>query len=160
MQYWLQEVHTNSDKLLDRLLKSGDKQRNTERRHDEKELKKARKRKAEVDALFAKMYEDSISGRLDEDNFKMLTAKYRTEQLKLSEQIEQRETRLSQSEADVNNTQKWIDLIGKYSAIDELTAPLLNELIDKILVHEARRDENGKKIWDIEIYYRFVGMIE
>ncbi len=90
----------------------------------------------------------------------MLTAKYRTEQLKLSEQIEQRETRLSQSEADVNNTQKWIDLIGKYSAIDELTAPLLNELIDKILVHEARRDENGKKIWDIEIYYRFVGMIE
>lgn len=160
LQYWLQEVHGNSDRLLDRLLKSSDKQREAEIKHADKELKKAQKRKAEVDALFARMYEDSASGRLDEDNFKMLSAKYRNEQQKLSEQITTLEARLSESKADASNTEKWIDLIGRYSEINELTAPLLNELIDKILVHEARKDENGKKIRDIEIYYRFVGKIE
>ncbi len=40
------------------------------------------------------------------------------------------------------------------------TAPLLNELIEKIAVHQWRKDENGKKVWDIEIYYRFVGKID
>lgn len=160
LQYWLSEVHQNSDKLLNRLLQSGDKQRETERRHNEKELKKAQKRKAEVDALFAKMYEDSVCGRLDEDNFKMLTEKYRSEQVELASRVSQLEAQLTESETDTNNAQKWIELIGKYSRIDELTAPLLNELIDKILVHEARIDENGKKVRDIEISYRFVGMIE
>ncbi len=50
--------------------------------------------------------------------------------------------------------------IGKYSCIDELTAPLLNELIDKIIVHEQRIDADGQKVRDIEIYYRFVGKID
>lgn len=51
-------------------------------------------------------------------------------------------------------------LIRKYTNLTELTAPLLNELIDKIVVHEATKDENGKRVQDIDIYYRFVGMID
>jgi hypothetical protein len=51
-------------------------------------------------------------------------------------------------------------LIEKYEAINELTAPLLNELIDKIEVHQAHKDENGNKVREFEIYYRFVGKIE
>ena len=54
----------------------------------------------------------------------------------------------------------WVDLISKYSEINELTAPLLNELIDKIVVHEKRIDADGKPTRDIEIYYRFVGRID
>lgn len=63
-------------------------------------------------------------------------------------------------EAETDDAKRWVDLIQKYSAIDELTAPLLNELIEKITVHQWRKDENGKKVWDIEIYYRFVGKID
>jgi len=59
-----------------------------------------------------------------------------------------------------DDAKRWVDLIQKYSAINELTAPLLNELIEKIAVHQWRKDENGKKVWDIEIYYRFVGKID
>ena len=55
---------------------------------------------------------------------------------------------------------KWIDLVSKYSEINELTAPLLNELIEKIVVHEKRIDTDGKPTIDIEIYYRFVGRID
>lgn len=160
LQYWLMEVKRNEDEILDRLLQSGDKQRSAERRHWEKELKKSQKRKDEVDRLFAKIYEDNASGRLDDDNYEMLRAKYRTEQMQLAEQIEQYTAKLNETKDNEENVRKWIELIGKYSCIDELTAPLLNELIDKIIVHEQRIDADGRKVRDIEIYYRFVGKID
>jgi hypothetical protein len=160
LQYWLMEVEQNKDKLLERLLKSGDRQREAERAHYDKELKKAVKRKADVDRLFVKTYEDNAAGRLDDENYEMLRTKYRGEQMQLTEQIEQLEQKLVETTATEENAKKWVELIGKYSQINELTAPLLNELIDKIIVHEKRKDADGKTVRDIEIYYRFIGKID
>ena len=160
LQYWLLEVHQNQDKILDRLLQSGERQRETERKHYEKEIKRATKRKKDVDRLFLKTYEDFACGRLDEDNYEMLRTKYRNEQIQLAEQISQYEEKLTATKTTEENVRKWVDLISKYSEINQLTAPLLNELIDKIVVHEKRIDTDGKPTRDIEIYYRFVGRID
>lgn len=160
LQYWLREVRENESAILDRLLQSGDKQRKAEIRHSEKELQKAEKRKSELDNLFAKMYEDRAAGRLDEENYTMLSGRYRAEQQQVSERVETLRDKLQQSEQDRQGAEQWLTLIEKYEAINELTAPLLNELIDKIEVHQAIKDENGNKVRDIEIYYRFVGKID
>ncbi len=160
LQYWLEEVQDNSDAILDRLLQTGDKQRKAEVRHAEKELQKAEKRKSELDNLFAKMYEDRAAGRLDEENYTMLSGRYRAEQQTVNERVESLRDKLRQSEQNQQGAEQWLNLIEKYEAIDELTAPLLNELIDKIEVHQAYKDENGTKVRDIEIYYRFVGKID
>lgn len=144
----------------ERLLQSSEKQRRSENARDEKELKKAQKRRQELNNLFAKMYEDRVKGLLDEENYSMLSVKYRTEQQQLDETIKTISARLEETKAETDDAKRWVDLIQKYSAIDELTAPLLNELIEKIAVHQWRKDENGKKVWDIEIYYRFVGKID
>ena len=106
------------------------------------------------------MYEDRVKGLHDEENYSMLSVKYRTEQQQLDETIKTVSARLEDAKAETDDAKRWVDLIQKYSAIDELTAPLLNELIEKIAVHQWRKDENGKKVWDIEIYYRFVGKID
>ena len=76
------------DKLLKRLLNASDKERNTARKRQTAELKKAEKRKAEVDTLFAKMYEDWSAGRITEYNFNMLSEKYQGEQRELDVKIE------------------------------------------------------------------------
>ena len=68
--------------------------------------------------------------------------------------------RIEDAKADTDDAKRWVDLIQKYSAIDELTAPLLNELIEKIVVHQSWKDGNGRTVRDIEIYYRFVGKID
>ena len=141
-------------------LQSSEKQRRAENARDEKELKKAQKRRQELNNLFAKMYGDRVKGLLDEENYSMLSVKYRTEQQQLDETIKTVSARLEETKAETDDAKRWVDLIQKYSAIDELTAPLLNELIEKIAVHQWRKDENGKKVWDIEIYYRFVGKID
>lgn len=160
LQYWLMAVKKNEDAILERLLQSSEKQRRSENARDEKELKKAQKRRQELNNLFAKMYEDRVKGLLDEENYSMLSVKYRTEQQQLDETIKTISARLEESKAETDDAKRWVGLIQKYSAIDELTAPLLNELIEKIVVHQWRKDENGKKVWDIEIYYRFVGKID
>lgn len=106
------------------------------------------------------MYEDRVKGLLDEENYSMLSVKYRTEQQQLDETIKTISARLEETKEETDDAKRWVDLIQKYNATDELTAPLLNELIEGIAVHQWRKDENGKKVWDIEIYYRFAGKVD
>ena len=106
------------------------------------------------------MYEDRVKGFLDEENYSMLSVKYRTEQQQLDETVKTISAKLEETKEETDDARRWIDLIQKYSAIDELTAPLLNELIEKIVVHQSWKDGNGRTVRDIEIYYRFVGKID
>ncbi len=160
LQYWLMAVKENEDAILERLLQGSEKQRQSENARAEKELKKAQKRRQELNSLFAKMYEDRVKGLLDEENYSMLSVKYRTEQQQLDETVKTISARLEETKEETDDAKRWIDLIQKYSAIDELTAPLLNELIEKIVVHQSWKDGNGRTVRDIEIYYRFVGKID
>ena len=160
LQYWLTEVHENQSAMLNRLLHSGNRQRELEMAHAEKELQKAQRRQKEVDGLFAKMYEDRAAERLDEGNYTMLSTKYRNEQQQIKEQIAVLSEKLDKTKETAQGAERWLALIDKYARIDELTAPILNELIDKIEVHQAHRDDNGNTVRDIDIYYRFVGKID
>ena len=88
LQYWSMLAQKDEDKLLKRLLNASDR-RNSAKKKQAAELKKAEKRKAEVDGLFAKMYEDWSAGRITEYNFNMLSEKYQNEQKELETKIRQ-----------------------------------------------------------------------
>ena len=90
----------------------------------------------------------------------MLSGRYQDEQIQLEADVKKLKETLNQTVASKENAERWISIICKYTNLTELTAPLLNELIDKIVVHEATKDENGKRVQNIDIYYRFVGMID
>ena len=85
LQYWSMLAQKDEDKLLKRLLNASDRERNSAKKKQAAELKKAEKRKAEVDGLFAKMYEDWSAGRITEYNFNMLSEKYQNEQKELED---------------------------------------------------------------------------
>ena len=89
LQYWSMMVQKDEDKLLKRLLNASDRERNSAKKKQAAELKKAEKRKAEVDGLFAKMYEDWSARRITEYNFNMLSEKYQNEQKELETKIRQ-----------------------------------------------------------------------
>ena len=160
LQYWFNEVQQNESQLLERLLKSSDSERSSARKKAASELKKAQKRQAEIDALFSRMYEDRVTGRITERNFSMLSDKYQTEQETLAQAIDSLQQQLAQDMQDSADAEKWIALIKQYKTPTELTAELLNALIEKILVHEASKDENGNRVQKVEIYYRFIGKID
>ena len=140
----------DEDALLSQLLSAGDRERNTAKKKQTAELKKATKRKAEVDGLFVKLYEDWAAGRITEYNFNMLTAKYQTEQSELAEKIDALTAELDTVKQTESDARKWVDLIQQYANPTELTAPLLNALIEKIVVHQSLKGEDGEQ--EIEIF--------
>ncbi|MBQ7139181.1 MAG: DUF4368 domain-containing protein, partial [Clostridia bacterium] len=160
LQYWSQQAQQNEEKLLKRLMCATDRERSAAKKKQTAELRKAEKRKAEIDSLFMKMYEDWSAGRITEYNFNMLSEKYQTEQQELDAKIQQLRSSMDADQQSVQDAEKWIELIRRYTNITKLSADLLNALIEKVVVHEASKNTDGSRVQEVEIFYRFIGKIE
>lgn len=160
LQYWFRQAELDEGKLLQRLMESGNQSRAAIRKKHLSDLKKAEKRKSEVDHLFTRVYEDNVAGRISDYNFRMLSEKYQGEQAQLDVQIAEIQTLLAADQQGEEDAGKWIALIRETAYPTELTATLLNAVIEKILVHEAVKHDDGSREQEIEIFYRFVGKID
>lgn len=160
LQYWSQQAQQDETQLLQRLQKAGDKEHAAATKKAAEALRKAEKRQKELDTLFARLYEDRVTEKITERNFAMLSEKYQVEQAELETKISDLKGQLAKDKEDSSNAEKWVALIKQYTDLTELTAPLLNTLIEKIIVHEAVKAEDGIREQEVEIYYRFVGKIE
>ena len=90
----------------------------------------------------------------------MLSEKYQGEQRELDTKIERLHEAMETAAQTAVDAEKWIGLMKQYVNPTELTAELLNTLIEKILVHEAVKNEDGSREQEVEIFYRFIGKIE
>ena len=121
LQYWCNKVQQDESQLLERLLKSSDSERGSAKTNAFSELKKAQKRQAEIDLLFARMYEDRVTGKITERNFSMLSGKYQAEQETLAQTIDSLQQQLAQGTQASADAEKWISLIKQYTAPAERT---------------------------------------
>ena len=160
LMYWWQQAQADEAKLTERILKAGDKENDAQTKARTASLTRAEKRKDELDRLFSKLYEDWASERITEYNFNTLSKKYQTEQEELLVKIDKLTAELSAEQQSVIDAEKWIASIKKCARPTELTADLLNSLIEKIVIHEGKDSQNGMKAQPIEIYYRFIGKID
>ena len=125
---------------------------------NKKELEKAKNRVIEIDNLFMHIYEDNVSGKISDDRFRNLSFNYDKEQQELKIKIEQLSKDIENTENKDTDVTQFISNVKKYTEIDHLTAEILNELIEKIVIHQQEKID-GKKTHEIDIYYRGVGII-
>ena len=125
----------------------------------EKEQKKLNKRLAELDRLFSSLYEDKVMERITERNFDMVSRKYEAEQAQLSGRIEEINASLAEKETSDNGVTDFFSLIAGYADAAELSAAMVNALIEKITVGERVQKEDGTVEQTIKIYYKFVGVL-
>lgn len=132
-----------------------------ERRYElsAKQIEKDEKRMDELDRLFRKIYEDNVSGKLNDERFYKLSDGYEAEQGQLKREIEALTAEVSQADMEVTNVAKLIAVTKKYTRIDELTPEILNAFVDKIVIHE-REKKDGKRTQQIDIYYSYVGIVD
>lgn len=90
----------------------------------------------------------------------MLSQKYQKEQEELDKRIQELRTEIDTAARTEADAEKWVALVKQYVNITELDAGLLNSLIEKILVHEAVKQEDGTREQLVEIHYRFIGIID
>lgn len=149
----------NDEKLIENIVKKLRKSDSDKIKQDEKDLRKCNSRLAELDRLFAKLYEEHVSGQINDRNYTNLSATYEREQLELEEKIKSLNAVIRESKENDSNAENFVEMMKEYADITELNAAMLNALIEKIVVHEAEIVD-GEKIQRLDVYYKFVGIID
>ena len=124
-----------------------------------KELEQAKKRIAELDRIFKRIYEDDISGTISHERFLKLAAEYEAEQKELTEFVKAEKTAVDTYEQDRTDFDSFAAIIRKYVGIRELTPTIVNEFVKKIVVH-APDKSSGHRRQKIEIVWNFIGELE
>ena len=120
-------------------------------------LAAAQKRAGELEKLICKIYEDNALGKLPDARYRALDAQYAKEQDALEIEIVELERAVTGYEQSQKSAEKFIALIDKYENFDTLTNTMLNEFVEKILVHERARKGSQDTTQEIEIYFNFLG---
>ena len=129
-----------------------------------KQLEQAQERISEISRIIKRLYEDNVNGKISDERFMELSADYEAEQAELKKRAAALQAELDKSQAATVNAEKFMGIVRKHLAFEELTPTLLREMIEKtptllremiekIVVHECSYDENGTRRQDIEIYY-------
>lgn len=160
LQFWSDLIQRDEDAVAARLMKTDSENHLANKRNIDIELRTTQQRLNKLDNMLSKLYEDRIAGAVNERNFSMLTQKYQEEQNTLESKIIELSAEIDSKSRKVDDIKNWIKLLKEVGAFDELTAAMLNRLIEKIVVHETVKHEDGTKEQDIDIYYRNIGKIE
>lgn len=121
-----------------------------------RKLNKERKRIAELDNIIKKLYESFATCKISEERFDSLMAEYEAEQKSLQVSADEADKLLSSFNEDTDRAEKFIALAKKYTDFSELTTMMINEFVDKIIVHAPERID-GERTQEVEIYLNFIG---
>ena len=151
----------NEEEFIRRLEALSDFQAETAVKENKKALSTAERRVKELDELIRKLYEGNASGKIPDKHFERLLAEYDSEQGALEGRIEEIRDSIAEHEKNTVRTDKFMEVVRKYQDCGEITTPMLNEFIEKIVVHEADKSRgrlNRKQ--KVDIYFNFVGQID
>ena len=129
-----------------------------DRKLKEKELAALQTRDEELDGLFERIYEDNVSGKLSDDRFSKMSRRYEDEQKEISERIKTLRAEMDKLSSKAVTADMFISTVRKYTRAKALTPRMLNELIDRIDVHQAEKID-GEWIQHLTIHYNCVGAI-
>ena len=132
-------------------------QQTTEIKKQKRRLVVCRKRHIEIETLFKKIYEDNALGKLPYKRYESLTNDYGKEQDELEKEIAELDKSVGSYEDGSTRAKRFIELVNRYTDFTELTVPMLNEFVEKIIIHE--RDSKGKieSTQKVEIHLNFIG---
>lgn len=159
IQYACKSVRMDERAFVESIRSASEIREQSEAKKLKAALKHQEKRYAELDILLKKVYEDNALGRLPDKRYEMLSAGYEKEQAELEQSIKACREQLTQYDEDTDRTEKFLALVHKYTDITELTPVIINEFVDKILVHKAEKID-GERVMEIEIYLNFISKVE
>ena len=130
-----------------------------QQKRNQEALQTALTREKEVDILYEKLFEEKVLGNLTEERFKKLSYKYEDEQSELKQKIKHLNTVVAEEKLHEMNADGFVELVRKYTDMQELTYEILHNFIDKIVVHH-REKLFGEMVQKVETYYKMIGYME
>ena len=124
-----------------------------------RKLSAAEERIKALDKIIQSLYEDKVAGKLSEERYLKLSDTYETEQAELTEKAQTLKAEIEKDKKEKDHILDFLCLVEKYSSIEELTPEIIRSFVDRIIVHEKRK-ENGHYRQEVEIVYNFIGAVE
>lgn len=152
-------ARSNEDDFVAALREASDLRQADAAKAHAKRIEKNRKRIAELDTLFRKTWEDNASGKLTDKRFAQLSEGYEREQAELETETAALQSELDGFNADSQSSGRFLELVKKYTDFTELTAPMLHEFVEKVVVHEADKS-SGKREQRVDIHLSFIGKFD
>ena len=152
-------VRHNEAEFIERVREASDQHQENAVKEYRQKVSKAQRRCKELDGLVKKLYEGNATGKIPDKHFTRLLAEYDEEQTGLEAAIAQWQEAIESWNADRLKTDKFIELVSRYTDFSELTTPMLNEFVEKVVVHEGEGRGNSRR-QRIDIYLNFIGAFE
>ena len=153
-------VRNNEAEFIERVREASDQRQEEAVKDSKTQLAKAKRRHKELDGLVKKLYEANATGKLPDKHFTRLLAEYDEEQAALEASMTEWQEQIENWNADKLKTEKFIELVKRYTDFSELTTPMLNEFIEKVVVHEATGGRGSSRRQRLDIYLNFIGAFE
>lgn len=147
---------SNEKEFVKKVREASDVQQETTMKEYRRRLGKAKRRHEELDDLVKKLYESFATGKIPEKHFDRLLSGYDNEQTTLEAEMQELQTGLDRYGADSVRADRFLELVKRYTDFSELTTPMLNEFIEKVVVHEADKS-TGDRVQKVDIYLNFIG---
>ena len=152
-------VRQDEQAFIDKVQQTSTVQIAETQREQKRRLAEATERNGELNTLIKKLYEGNVTGKIPDKHFERLLAEYDREQTALETEIEDLQEQIDSFNEDSTKADKFIAVVRRYTDFTELTTPMLNEFIEKVVVHEATGGRTDRK-QKIDVYFNFVGQVE
>ena len=146
------------DQFLEAVMGSSQKSAEAEHKRKQKELAAAQARDNELDVLFERIYEDNLAGKLSDERFAKMSQRYEAEQAELAEKMKLLHHEIDKLSSNSVSTDLFLSTVRKYTRAKKLTPRMLNELINRIEVHQAEKI-NGEWVQRLTIHYNCIGAL-
>ena len=154
----IHECQLDQETFLKKLEQQSQVQFSKDNKRQQLQLHKDEHRSKEIDNIIQKLYEDNLLGKISDERFVKLSQSYEEEQKQLQTSISDLTEKLAKQQEDSLNISKFMARISKYTELPELTVEIVNELIDKIVIHKPTGTKRNRII-QIDIYYNFIGKL-
>ena len=152
-------VRQDEQAFIDKVQRASTVQMAGTQREQKRRLAEATERNGELNTLIKKLYEGNATGKIPDKHFERLLAEYDREQTALETEIEDLQEQIDSFNEDSTKADKFIAVVRRYTDFTELTTPMLNEFIEKVVVHGATGGRTDRK-QKIDVYFNFVGQVE
>ena len=149
----------NEADFMKRVRKESELQQEAAVKESRKKLTKSKRRREEVSSLIKKLYESYAADKIPEKHFSELLTGYDTEQETLDREIEKLQAEIDRYNTDSVRADRFIELVKRHTEFTEFSAALLNEFVEKVIIHEADKS-SGQRIQQVDIYLNFIGKFE
>ena len=159
IRYVSQYAISNKEEFIQKVRSAAEIRQLENTKEIERKLNRDKKRSAEHDVLIKKLYESYAMGKLTENRFDTLSAEYENEQADLKTIIEETENELNSYTEETERIDSFLELAKSYTDFSVLTTPMINEFVDKVIVHAPEKID-GERTQEIEIYLKFIGKFD